>query len=185
MRFGTVRAYCKPWYEVALEDGTVLKVRGRQLATVLIFAPADFRNPMLFHYDFNDLNPLLCPGWVLGLHDFLFEHNATLPREWLDHGPAAELASTTIEFDAFTSYRAAERADLREFHLTLTGTINDMRHPAIKALWWFASRRCSRPPTPNYVANYLTYLAKHMDNIGSVECARGMRRPTARDRYST
>ena len=59
LRLGTVRAYHKPWYEVALDDGATLKLRGRDLASMLIFAPVDFKNPTLFHYDFNDLNPLL------------------------------------------------------------------------------------------------------------------------------
>jgi hypothetical protein len=147
---------------------------------MLIFAPTDFKNPMLFHYDFNDLNPLLCPGWVLGLHEYLHEFNTILPLEWLERGPAAERDATLAAPGAdFSMFRAVERAGLRGYCLALSGearakkTINDMRHPALKALWWFASRRCSLPPTPDDVADYLTYLAMHVNTIGSVECARG------------
>ena len=44
MQFGTVRAYHKPWYAV-LFDGEVdeRKMRGRELAGLLLFEPADFR----------------------------------------------------------------------------------------------------------------------------------------------
>ena len=49
LRLGTVRAYHKPWYEVALDDGATLKLRGRDLASMLIFAPVDFKNPTFFY----------------------------------------------------------------------------------------------------------------------------------------
>ncbi len=84
-----------------------------------------------------------------------------------------------FEFDEFAAFRAAERTGLRDFHLALAGearaqrTLEGLRHPALKALWWFASRGCVLPPTPDDAANYLTFTARERNNIGSVECARG------------
>ena len=42
MRFGTVRSFCKPWFEVVFDDSETLKMRGKDLAAILIFVPADF-----------------------------------------------------------------------------------------------------------------------------------------------
>jgi hypothetical protein len=182
MRFGTVQAYHKPWYAVLFDgEAEERKMRGRELAGLLLFEPADFRNPMLFHFDFSDMNPLLCPGWVLGMHGYLHEYNVILPRAWLDRGLTAEREGRPVEIDAsdYPSFREAERAALRDYCLELTGesratsTLDGLRHPALKALWWFASRGCALPPTPEDATMYLAYLALHVNTKGSVECARG------------
>ncbi len=76
-------------------------------------------------------------------------------------------------------FREAERAALWDYCLELTGksratcTFDGLRHPALKALWWFASRGRGLPPTPEDATLYLDYLSLHVNIKGLVECARG------------
>lgn len=172
--FGTVVSFCRPWFEVRLDAGQILKMRGRELAGCLIFQPADFFNPLLFHFDFGDLNPLRVPGWVSGLLDYLSEHRAVVPSVWLDREAPAPSGGSVGDFASFI---AAEKASLQAYLLGLAGearassTLAHLRHPALKALWWLASRGRPLPPAGDDVAEYLAYLARTQDTIGSVECA--------------
>ena len=76
-------------------------------------------------------------------------------------------------------FLAREREQLQSAFLELAGesrrprTLNNLRHPALKALWWLASRRRQLPPSCGDVTDYLTFLATKVDTTGSVADARG------------
>ena len=81
--------------------------------------------------------------------------------------------------DATECFLAREREQLQSKFLELAGesrrprTLSNLRHPALKALWWFASRRRRLPPTCGDVTDYLTVLTTTVDTTGSVADALG------------
>lgn len=173
--FGTVISYCRPWYEIRIDGGASLKLQGADLARHLIFAPNDFFDPALFHYDFGVLNPLSLPGWVSAMHDYLSEYNVSMPRAWLDHSTA----STRGDFAGpHAVAREAMKADMQSYLLDLAGesraqsTLEGMRNPGLKAIWWLAANGRPLPPTADDVAEYLAFLCRTVNTIGSVACAR-------------
>ena len=79
---------------------------------------------------------------------------------------------------AADTFLATEREQLRLDWLDLAGsawapsTLQGLRNPALKALWFLASRGFPLPPPPLAVTNYLTWLAVNVDTAGAVEVAR-------------
>jgi hypothetical protein len=176
--FGTVVSWCRPWFNVAFDDGRTVNMRRHEIAPLLLFSPADFFDPRLFFYDFGELNPLHVPGWLAGLRGFLEQFGVLMPRQWLE--PAAPAGGAALAGpSSVEDYRAAVSDGAQAYLLELSGesrsarTLGNLRHAAFKALWWFASMGRALPPAPEDVAEYLAFLAKIVDTIGSVEDARG------------
>ena len=175
---GVVSEWCQPWFVVAYSDGSRDSVRGHALAPMLIFSPSDFFDPALFFFDFSIFNPLRVPGWVAGLRSYLDTYGVCMPTTWLE--PLAhEDRDESSPADATECFLAREREQLQGAFLELAGesrrprTLSNLRHPALKALWWFASRRRQLPPTCGDVTDYLTFLTGKVDTTGSVADARG------------
>ena len=171
--FGTVSSYCQPWFEVTFDNGRVEKMRSHELAATLLYVASEFFDMRGFYFDFSFLNPLRLPGWLAGLRIYLTNFGVVLPVEWL--APAREDAGGEA---SVTDMRARESAELRALLLELAGesrqasTLQGLRHPAMKALWWFASRDIPLPPSSDEVALYLAYLSREVNTIGSVSDAR-------------
>lgn len=78
--------------------------------------------------------------------------SSAMPTTWLE--PLAhEDRDDSSPVDALGCFLAREREQLQSAFLDLAGesrrprTLSNLRHPALKALWWFASRRRQLPPT--------------------------------------
>jgi hypothetical protein len=145
---------------------------------MLTFSPSDFFDPALFFFDFGIFNPMRVPGWVAGLSSYPDTYNVCMPAAWLQ--PLAhEEHEGSSPADATECFLAREREQPQSVFLELAGesrrprTLNNLRHPALKALWWFASRRRRLPPTCGDVTDYLTFLTTTVDTTGSVADARG------------
>jgi hypothetical protein len=123
-------------------------------------------------------NPLRVTGWVAGLHAYLDSYNVLFPTAWLESLPHEELV-TDAAAGATEFSLSAERTALQQLLLDLAGesrrprTLANLRHPALKALWWLASRRRHLPPTSEDIAEYLAFLSRDVDTIGSISDARG------------
>ena len=176
---GTFTAYHQPWYEVTLDGGGARKARAHEAMHMLLFDPADFAGrPELFYYDFNGGNPALVPGWCKGLTDYLEASDAVVPEGWLEPTELAAGGERGGGGGAADTFLATEREQLRLDWLDLAGsawapsTLQGLRNPALKALWFLASRGFSLPPPPLAVTNYLTWLAVNVDTTGAVEVAR-------------
>ena len=100
-----------------------------------------------------------------------------MPAVWLQPLAHEEHEGGNIT-DATECFLAREREQLQSAFLELAGesrrprTLINLRHPALKALWWFASRWRQPPPTCGDVTDYLTFLATSIDTTGSVADAR-------------
>ena len=55
--FGTVRAFCAPWFRIQYDDGDFEDVAKHELAPLIFFAEESFYDPRLWHYDFSVMNP--------------------------------------------------------------------------------------------------------------------------------
>ena len=168
---------------MTLDGGGARKARAHEAMHMLLFDPADFAGrPELFYYDFNGGNPALVPGWCKGLTDYLEASDAVVPEGWLEPTELAGGAAAGGERGggggAADTFLATEREQLRLDWLDLAGsawapsTLQGLRNPALKALWFLASRGFPLPPPPLAVTNYLTWLAVNVDTTGAVEVAR-------------
>jgi hypothetical protein len=101
-----------------------------------------------------------------------------MPAAWLQPLAHEELEGSNPA-GATECFLTREREQLQSAFLELAGesrrprTLNNLRHPALKALWWLASRRRQLPPSCGDVTDYLTFLTTKVDTIGSVADARG------------
>ena len=183
--FGTVTAWCRPWFEVTFDSGHVVSVLKRELEATLLFSPADFFDPRCLFFDFGIFNPTHVAGWVAGMLSFLDAQHVLLPPCWRDPlrwcggaGAAAGAAPGPSD-DGVDQFRHATAAECDALLIELSGeslrqgTLDNLRHPAYKALWWFAAMGRQMPPTAEDVAQYLAYLSDKVDSVGSVAGARG------------
>jgi hypothetical protein len=179
---GTAMGWCRPWFEVAYDNGRIEKTRKHGLEPMLLFSPADFFDPRLFFFDFGDFNPSRNPGWVAGMHLYLDTQRVLLPRCWLGPlGPGAgpgEAGAGAIGGD-IARHRADAAARCEALLIELSGealrasTLENLRYAAYKALWWLACMGYSLPPTSEAVAGYLAFLSDTVDTRGSIADARG------------
>ena len=106
------------------------------------------------------------------MYDYLDAYGTVVPKAWLD------LRKTAAPLSDHEDFLASEQRELRDYLDSLAGearaacTLAGLRNPALKALWWFASRQRPLPPSTDDAAEYLAYLTQHVDTIGAVECAR-------------
>ena len=180
---GTVTAWCRPWFEITFDSGAVVSVQKRDLEASLLFSPADFFDPRHFFFDFGIFNPTRVGGWVAGMLAFLDMQRVLLPARWRDplgwSGAAPGGGDPSRAAGDVDHFRDATAAECQALLIELSGeslresTLDNLRFPAYKALWWFASMGRQMPPTAEDVAQYLAYLSGKVDSIGSVADARG------------
>ena len=155
-----------------MDGGGVTNIRLRAVADHLLFAASDFRDPALWSADWNGVNPLNLAGWTAGMAAYLYENNTVLPAAWL------ELGGAPLHFAPVPGGFAAERAHLRQRLIDYAGearapaTIQGYRHPALKFLWWMATRQRPLPPSCDDAAEYFVFIADLVDTVGSVAKAR-------------
>jgi hypothetical protein len=181
MVLGTVTAWHNPWFEVSLDGGRSVRLRKHDVAPALLFTPAEFFDPRRFFFDFSVINPLSVPGWAAGLRSYLNFYSVEMPHEWLEPemGPdAAGARGSGYAGGVVEEFRAGEDVRLQTILRDLAGesiapsTLRSLKNPALKAVWWLASRGKALPPAADDVALYLTYLSSEVNTIGSASDAR-------------
>ncbi len=96
-----------------------------------------------------------------------------MPAVWLQPLAHEEHEGSNIT-DATVCFLARDYEQVQIAFPELAGesrrprTLINLRHPALKALWWLASRRRQLPPTCGDVTDHLTFLATSVDTSGSV-----------------
>ena len=141
-------------------------VEAGEVADHQLFSTAYFRGPSLWYYNWNGLSPSALAGWRVGMAAFLRESDTDVPAAWALHG------------DHDPDPLAAERSHLRQRLVELAGearaaqTITNLKHPALKLLWWMATRHRTLPPSGDDMAEYLVFLADTRNTVGAATAAR-------------
>jgi len=170
-RLATAVSVCGCWLRVRTDSGGEMNLRLHHVADHLLFSGVDFYDPALWYYDWSGINPLRLPGWTAGMVAHLRAHNTDLPAAWLETGDAP------FPYEHTTGGLEAERAHLRRRLVEIASearaasTIQGYRHPALKFLWWMATRQRSLPPSSEDVAEYLVFLSDLVDTVGAVSTA--------------
>mmetsp|Transcript_73989 Transcript_73989/g.139860 ORF Transcript_73989/g.139860 Transcript_73989/m.139860 type:complete len:468 (+) Transcript_73989:167-1570(+) len=175
---GTVVEFCKPWFKVLFTDGDSADYTGHELAQFIVFRDEDFYEPSLWYYDFSVINPADIPGWNKACRTFCDSFGVETPNAWLGDATNLETAVGDPTAESADDFRQRERLELQSAHRGFLGlarekrTISNLRNPALKLLWWCASRRCNFPPSANDVALYCAKLATSQNTIGAVASAK-------------
>ena len=115
-----------------------------------MFDPAGVCDPTRFYYGFERFHPASVEGWRLGMRLVLCTDGLELPPDWLGDDaadPAADgHAAHGGSAPALAVVREQETRRLEDIARALGGearaarTMRALRNPALKALWWLASR---------------------------------------------
>ena len=103
-----------------------------------------------FYYGFERFHPASVEGWRLGMLLVLRAEGLEIPPDWLGDAAADTAADGHAAYGgsapAFTVFREQETRRLEELARALGGdaravrSMRALRNPALKALWWLASR---------------------------------------------
>ena len=80
--FGTVRAFCAPWFRIQYDDGDFEDVAKHELAPLIFFAEESFYDPRLWYYDFSVMNPMDVPAFRAALIAYVGGFGLDLPPSW-------------------------------------------------------------------------------------------------------
>ena len=179
---GTVIYWEDPLFAVRFDCGATTLLNAKIIVDSLVFDPADVCDPTLFYYGFERFHPASVRGWRLGLRLVLNADRLELPPDWLGDDAADPVADGHAtqggSQPALTVFREQETRRLEDIARALVGearaarTMRGLRNPALKALWWLASRGHGvNPPPPAAIRLYLTFLVDRRANKGAVETA--------------
>ena len=150
----------------------------------LILNPRDFYDPRAFYYDWSILRPYLCSGWRAGLAEYTLSFGTSVPAAWLGADDVeGEMDSLSVERDCFDTsvleFLSRERARLSSVyddlagHARATRTVRNLKNPALKLLWFLASRDRPLPPSAGDLIDYLAFLSVEREALGAITAARG------------
>ena len=77
--FGTVRAFCAPWFRIQYDDGDFEDVAKHELAPLIFFAVESFYDPRLWYYDLSVMNPMDVPAFRAALNAYVDGFGLVLP----------------------------------------------------------------------------------------------------------
>ena len=182
---GTVTSFCAPWFHVDYDDGNSAEYAGHELAPLLEFSEEDFCDPRRWHYDFSVMHPMDIPAYRRALFSFVGGFGFDLPAAWGAPRSRAEISAVPADAGEPASepagvevFLAAEAAHLAGLVGGFLGTARaertfaNLRNPAIKLIWFLASRGCALPPTANEVAAYYAKVAEISNTVGGVAMAK-------------
>ena len=179
---GTVIAWEDPLFTVRFDDGTSILLNAKVIVESLVFDPAEVCDPTRFYYGFERFHPAAVGGWRQGMLLVLRAEGLELPPDWLGDAAADAAANEHAagggSVPAITIFREHEARRLEELARVLGGearaarTMRGLRNPALKALWWLASRGHGiNPPPPAAIRLYLTFLVDLRACKGAVDTA--------------
>jgi hypothetical protein len=182
--FGTVSAWRHPWFSVEGPGGRLLHLRPARVAASLLFDPRNFLDPRRFYYDWSTVRPYLTPGWRRGLADYALSFATAIPAVWLDAEDAGgDPDPEPADLDGFGAsvpeFLSRERAHLSAVYDDLAGharaprTVRNLKNPALKLLWFLASRGRPLPPSAGDLIDYLAFLSVEREALGAITAARG------------
>ncbi len=187
-RTGIIAAWRAPHFVIAC-GGTTQLLRASRVAEGISCSLETFLDPAAFYYDFSVIHPSRIGGWSAGLSTFLQRHGAALPQAWLrspssgnkrkDTSVSCATAAAAAPCLSAADFCVRERARLRDEFQRLAGasraesTLEGLRNPGLKLLWFLASRGHSLPPSQWALTDYLTLLAVDVGNMGAIRRARG------------
>ena len=167
------------------DDGDSAEYAGHELAPLLEVSEEDFYDPRRWHYDFSVMHPMDIPAFRRALFSFVSGFGFDLPAAWGAPRSRAEIsavladagepASEPAGVEAFLAAEAAHLAGLVGGFLGTARaerTFANLRNPAIKLIWFLASRGCALPPTANEVAAYYAKVAEISNTVGGVAMAK-------------
>ena len=173
---GTVMSFCRPHFLIRYRDGDTEDLLGHQLAKVLHVDATCFTDARAWYYDWSYMHPADVEPWRSACERYCRTHGIDLPSSWLSGNtkPPIVLNEDTSDHESVADFLIAESAKLHDKHKEFLDaarakrTVANLRNPALKLLWFLASRGHSFPPTPSAAASYFTFIAMKRDCIGAV-----------------